>query len=125
MNSANSETTNSTMNSQNDQYPRRLALKFCQRRRLSGEIAMRWPSGGTPSPIGVCAVVSGTAMMVRSSSSHLPRLEVDARIDQGVGQIGDEVHRQPDQRKNEQRGEHHGIVAVEHALEAEQAEAIK
>src|SRR5262245_51892597 len=125
MNSANSETTNSTMKIQNAQWPRRLALKFCQRRRLSGESASRCRYGRTPSPSGVCAVVSGTVMVVRSSSSHLPRLEVDARIDPGIGEVGNQVHQEADQRHDVEGGEHHRVVAVEHALEAEQSEAVE
>src|SRR6516164_8636310 len=98
MNSANSESTNNTMKIQNAQWPRRLALKLCQRRRLSGDSAKRCPSGGTASPIGACAVVSGTAMLVRSSTSHLPRLEVDAWIHPGVGEIGQQIHHQTYER---------------------------
>src|ERR1700730_5297289 len=125
MSSANSETTKSTRKIHSAQYPRRLALKLSQRRRLSGDKAQRWPSGRTARPIGDCAVVSGTSMTVRSSTSHLPRLEVDARIDPGVGEVGNQVHQQSDQRHDVERGEHDGIVAVEHALEAEQADAVE
>src|SRR5919197_6786202 len=125
MNSANSEMTNSTRKIQKAQWPRRLALKLCQRRRLSGESAKLCRSGGTPSPIGVCAVVSGTLMAVRSSSSHLPGLEVDARINPGISEIGQQVHHQSNQRHDVERGEHHRVIAVEHALEAEQADAVE
>src|ERR687887_99358 len=125
MNSANSEMTNSTRKIQKAQWPRRLALKLCQRRRLSGESANRCRSGGTPSPIGVCAVVSGTLMVVRSSSSHLPRLEIDARINPRIREIREEVHHEPDQRHDVKRGENHRVIAIEHALEAEQADAVE
>src|SRR5215470_6115677 len=107
MNSAHNDNTNNTMKIQNAQWPRRLALKLCQRRRLSGESAKRCRSGGTPSPIGVCAVVSGTWMVVRWSSSHLPSLEIDARIDPSIGEVGNEVHHQPDQGHDVECGEHH------------------
>src|SRR5262249_58570133 len=86
---------------------------------------MLWPSGGAASPIGACAVVSGTAMLVRSSTSDLPRLKVDARIDQRVGEIGDEIHQKSDERKDVECREHHGVIAVEHALEAEQTKPIE
>src|SRR5215471_16253262 len=125
MNSANNDNTNNTMKIQNAQWPRRLALKLCQRRRLSGESAKRCRSGGTASPIGACAVVSGTSMVVRSSSSHLPGLEVDAWINPGVGEVRQQVHQQPDQRHDVKRGEYHRVVAVEHALEAEQPDAVE
>src|SRR5215471_17642394 len=125
MNSANNDNTNNTMKIQNAQWPRRMALKLCQRRRLSGESAKRCRSGGTASPIGACAVVSGTSMVVRSSNSHLPRLEVDARINPGVGEVGQKVHHQPDQRHDVERGEYHRVIAIEHALEAEQPDAVE
>src|SRR5215475_1284149 len=125
MNSANSETTNSTMKIQNAQWPRRFALKLSQRRRLSGESAKRCRSGGTPSPIGVCAVVSGTVMVVRSSTSYLPRLEVDARINPGIGEVGEEVHHQADQRHDVEGREHHRVIAIEHALETEQPDTVE
>src|SRR5882724_5009304 len=64
--SANKETKNSSRKIQNDQYPRRLDLKFCQRRRLSGDGLNRWRVIGTASPSGDCVVVSigGGAMIV-------------------------------------------------------------
>src|SRR5215468_9578749 len=117
MNSANSEITNNPRKIQNDQWPRRFALKLCQRRRFSGDGASWWRSGGTASPIGACAVVSGTSIVVRSSTSNLPRLEVDARINPSVGEVGNQGHEEPDQRLDVKRGEHHRIIAVEHALE--------
>src|SRR4029077_10738412 len=86
---------------------------------------MRWPSGGTTKPIGDCAEVSGTAMLVRSSTSDLPRLEIDARIDPGIGEVGDQIHHQCDERQDIEVGEHDGIIAIEHALEAQEAKAIK
>src|SRR5438105_3292086 len=107
MNSAHSETTNSTMNIQNETKPRRWALKFCHRRRLSGDTARRCRSGGTTSPNGVCVAVSGTSTAVRSSTSYLAGLEVDARIDQGIGEIGNQIYHQPDKRKNVKCGEYH------------------
>src|SRR5271166_1246547 len=97
MNSANSETTNSTRKTQNATYPRRFALKLSQRRLLRGESEIRCPSGSTASPMGDSAVVSGTSMLVRSSTSDLPRLKVDARIHPGIGEVGQQVHYQSKQ----------------------------
>src|SRR3984957_10798960 len=64
--SANSETKKRNRKIQNDQYPRRFDLKFCQRRRLSGDGLNRCRVIGTASPNGVCVVVSigGGAMIV-------------------------------------------------------------
>ena len=42
-------------------------------------------------------VVSGGLMPVRASTSDLPRLEVDTRIDPSVRQIGDQVHDHADE----------------------------
>src|SRR4051812_1066460 len=124
-NSANSVTTNSTRKIQNATYPRRLALKFCQRRRLTGDMPIECRAGGTSRPITPTAVASGVRSEVRASTSNLPRLEVDAWVDPGVGEIGQKIHRKPDQRENIERGKHHRVVAVEHAFEAEQAEAVE
>src|ERR1700733_14767051 len=64
--SANNETKNKIKKIQNDQYPRRFDLKFCQRWRLSGDGLKRWRVIGTASPNGDCVVVSigGGAMIV-------------------------------------------------------------
>src|SRR4051812_23127782 len=124
-NSANSVTTNSTRKIQNATYPRRLALKFCQRRRLTGDMLIECRAGGTSRPITPTAVVSGVRSEVRASTSNLPRLKVDARVDPGVGEVGQEIHRKPDQRENIERGKHHRIVTIEHAFKAEQTKAIE
>src|ERR1700733_10351331 len=66
--SANNETKNKIKKIQNDQYPRRFDLKFCQRRRLSGDGLKRWRVTGTASPSGACVVVSiggGAVMVIR------------------------------------------------------------
>ncbi|KAH2808499.1 hypothetical protein KXV85_005976, partial [Aspergillus fumigatus] len=39
--------------------------------------------------------------------------------------IGDQADHEADQREDEEIAEHHGIVAVEHAFEAEQAEPVE
>src|SRR5580692_5850584 len=92
------------------------------------------PSGPAGSTSGVNAG-SGAAgsrglpmssrMVVLSSTSDLPRLEIDARIDPGVGQVGNQIHDQAEESENIEIGEHHRIVAVEHAFEAEQAKAVE
>src|SRR5438270_1556322 len=98
MHSANSDRTNSTRKIHSDQKPRRLALKFCQRRRLIGEGASR-PTIGTVAMLGKGGGAgSGACRAVRSSTSDLPGLEVDARIDPGIGEVGDQVHQEADQR---------------------------
>src|SRR4051812_22925453 len=56
--SANNEITNRMRKIQNDQYPRRLDLKFCQRRRFSGDGLKGWRAGGTASPSGDNVVLS-------------------------------------------------------------------
>src|ERR1700728_3113321 len=139
MNSANSETMNRTRKIHNDQKPRPFALKFCQRRILIGENSnllgrMARPTGpvGSRSGVNPRAAISFSppgsgrlSALVRSSTSHLPRLEVDARIDPGVGQIGNQIHDEAYERENVEIGEHDRIIAIEHALEAEQAEPVE
>src|SRR4029079_14793471 len=80
---------------------------------------------------GTCAAgrSSGASMLasavVLSFTSHLPRLEIDARIDPGIGEVGDQVHDQADEREDVEIGEHDRVVAVEHAFEAQQPEAVE
>src|SRR5262245_65537569 len=65
------------------------------------------------------------SMVVRSSTSYLPRLEVDARINPGIGEVGEEVHHQADQRHDVEGREHHRVIAIEHALETEETDAVE
>src|ERR1700686_4642890 len=68
INSANNETKNKIKKNENDRWPRRFDLKFCQRRRLSGDGLNRWRVIGTISPNGDCDVVSiggGAVMVIR------------------------------------------------------------
>src|SRR5467141_2671104 len=97
-------------------------LKFCQRRLLTGDILSPWRDGGTSRPITPTAVVLGVRSVVRASTSDLPRLEIDARVDPGIGEIGQQIHREANQREDIQSRKHHRVVAVEHALKAEEAE---
>src|SRR5262245_801674 len=120
MNSANSDTRNSVRKIHNDQYPRRLALKFSQRRLLIGDIFIQRRSGAASG-----AVAASDLIPVRASTSNLSRLEVDARVDPRVGQIGNQIHDHADQREYVKRGEDHGIVSIEHAFETKQAESIE
>src|SRR4051812_23923066 len=82
-------------------------------------------SGGTASPMGDCAAVSGTCTLVRSSTSDLSGFEVDARIDPRISQVRDQVDQKSDQRQDVECCEHDRIVAVEHTLEAEQTKPIE
>ena len=114
-----------------------MVLKFCQRRLLIGDSARRRGKGSGPSgPVGDSAGIrSGASILVFGRRagrfaglvvhSHLPRFEIDARIDPGVGQIGNQINDQPDKGENVEVGEHHRIIAVEHALEAQQPEAVE
>src|SRR5665811_2520929 len=100
MNSANSEIRNSARKTHNDQKPRRLTLKLSQRRRLSGDSAKRRKITGWRLPTGVSTATSEKFSRFDASTSDLPRLEVDARIDPSVGQIGDQVHHHADERED-------------------------
>src|SRR5688572_13358841 len=91
-----------------------------------GDSATRRRDGGTASPPpGDSDVVSGSLAPVRASTSDLPRLEIDPRIDPGIGEVRDQIHDEADQGENVEGGKHHRIVAVEDAFEAEQAEPIE
>src|SRR3984885_11299878 len=138
MTSANSVTPNRTRKIHNDQKPRRLALKLYQRRRWIGENWKRSRGTRPSGPVGSLSGVNGglgaagsagpstsSTRVVFSSPSALPRFEIDARIDPGIGQVGDQIHDQADEGENIEIGEHHRIVAVEHAFEAEQAQTVE
>src|SRR6185437_6187236 len=120
MNSANREIRNIARNTHNDQYPRRSALKFSHRRLLLGDIFIQRRSADAS---GVAAA-SGL-IPVRASTSDRSRLEIDARVDPCVSQIGNQVNDHADQRKYVKRGKDDGIVAVENTFEPEQADAIE
>src|SRR5277367_1789815 len=137
MNSASSEITNSTRKSHNDQKPRLFVLKLRQRRALSGENSK--PRGSAVRPIGPAGSASGLSSSgtpgpisastllgrVLTSTSHLSRFEIDARIDPGIGEVGNQIYDEANQRENIEIGEHHRIIAVEHAFEAQQPEAVQ
>src|SRR3990172_988602 len=113
MNSANRLIKNRARKIHNDQKPRRLALKVSQRRRCKAESQ----GGRRGSP---WAVTSSTIVVSVGASmgSHLARLEINARIHPGIGEIGDEADNEAEQRKDIDRGEHHRIVAVHDGFEA-------
>ena len=58
-------------------------------------------------------------------TSRLPVLEVDPRIDPGIGEVGYEVHHQAEQREDVERREDDGVVAVDDRLEGEKPEAVE
>ena len=101
MNSANRLMMNSTRKIHSDQKPRLLALKGeappSQRRDAPTEEArLRW-------------------QVPRQQPSCRPALEIDARIDQGIGDVADQFHHQPHQAEDVQGAEDHRVVAVDRA----------
>src|SRR3972149_5231823 len=114
MNSAPSVSTNRTRKIQNAHQPRRLALKFCQRRWLIGDRSTMLRRGGTTTPIGATGLVSMGRGVV-ASTSCLPRLEMDAWIGPSKGEVGDQVDPEPDKREVKERGKDHGVVAIQDA----------
>ena len=105
MNYASNESVNRKAKIHNDMYPRRLRLKLSHRRRLIGESASLPLAGTRMGPAGVAIGVSGALSAVRASTSDLPALEIDARIDQRIGEIGNQVHDQADQGEYVEIGE--------------------
>src|SRR5262245_19270327 len=102
MNSPNSDAPNSARKIHSDQNPRRLRRNARRRRWLIGDSDHN--RGGGWIAAGAGAIVSNAAGFTRSSSlastaSDLAGRKIDPRIDPGVGEIGDEVDHQPDQRE--------------------------
>ena len=56
---------------------------------------------------------------------EFPRLEIDARIDPGIGEIADQRHHQSHQREDIEIAKNDGIVAVERRRVGEKAEPIE
>src|SRR5271170_728244 len=106
---------------------------------LIGDSSKACGEGASPSgPAGSTSGISRGATVVPSSSvstffsawiftsnSHLPRLEIDARIDPGIGEVGYQINDEADERENVEIGEHHRVVAIEHAFETQQAEPVE
>ena len=44
---------------------------------------------------------------------NLPRLEIDARIDPGIGQVGNQIHHEAEQGENVDIGEDDWVIAVD------------
>ena len=89
MSSAKSVTEGSiTRKIQRDQKPRRLALKLASRRAAMGS---RWMNPRR------ALFLSPTADDSAPTTSRFPSLEIDARIDQSVSEVADEVEKQAQQ----------------------------
>ena len=123
INSAQSERMNSVMKIQKDQKPRRLRLKLSKRRRLMGE-SFKKPFCSRTGARGAedALVNSGEGAVL---ISHLPRFKIDARIDPCVGEVGEQIHHEAEQRKNIEIGKDHRIIAVDDRFIREQAQAIE
>ena len=52
-------------------------------------------------------------------------LEVDARVDDRIGQVADQLHDQPQQREEIERGEHDRVIAGQRRLVSEQPEPVE
>ena len=60
-----------------------------------------------------------------ASFSYVPRLEVDPGIDPGVGEIGEQVDDEAQQREDIEIAEHDRIVALNQGIIGEIAEPIE
>src|SRR5262245_12317124 len=121
--SAKMHTTKRTRKPEKVGYTRGMACDGCPRVWAGGESEMP-AKAGAAAPSGVDGGVAGVCA-VRASMSDLPRLEVDAWIDPGVGEIGDQLQQQSEQGENIKVGKYDWIIAIEHAFEAEQSEAVE
>src|SRR5260370_38941381 len=87
-----------------------------------GEGASRPAIGGAIIPGSGSGAGSGAWRAMRSSTSGLPGLEVDARIDPGLGEVGDQVHQQPDHGENEKVTKHTGVELFRDAPDPDRPE---
>ena len=55
----------------------------------------------------------------------LPAIEINPRINHGVHEVPDQAHQQAQQREEEQRAEHHRIIAGERGLKTQQAQTVQ
>ena len=78
-----------------------------------------------PGTAGAAAIAVGGRWQC-ARPPHTSRVSKSMRgIDPGIGEIGEQVDHEAEQREDIERREHDGIVAVQHAFEAEQAEAVE
>src|SRR5262245_24942445 len=103
MNSANRLVKNRTTKIQNDQKPRQLARNSCQRRRLMP--VNHLPRRGS--------------LVIARIASDLPRLEIDAGIDQRVENVAQKIGEETEEPENIEGGEEHRIVAIDRRAPAE------
>src|SRR3546814_12767812 len=92
--------------------------------RLSTNSARKIHSDHQPR---LCALNSASRRWLRGDNciSGLPAFEIDARVDQGVGQVADQLPHQYEQGEEAEGDEHHRVVAVDCRLDAEQYETHK
>src|SRR6476469_7984815 len=126
MNSAKRLTKNRNRKIHKLQKPRLLAWNKDNRRRVRGDRVMRFYCLPNPHPGLLPGREKGfVRALCCCFSSHVPLLEIDARVDGDVSQIADQVEHQPKQGEHVERAEHYRVVAVDHRLITEQAQAVE
>src|SRR5690349_4254097 len=95
--------------------PSRLRLKRSQARRLGERLPLPCKGGG--------GGVSGRRGA--PSSGAVTSIEFDTRVYPDVTEVADQFGEQADQGKEVQRSEHHWVVPPDHALVAEEAQAVQ
>src|SRR6056297_1892199 len=121
-----------TENTISDQNARPLRRKLRQRRWLSGESRNGPPAfllgSNTPGESPLCGD-GGSAPSARSwwsrIASALPLLEIDPRVDQHIHQIAQDADHQTDQPEQEQRAEHHRVIAPDRGLEPQTSQPVE
>ena len=104
MNSAGKVAASNARKIHNDQKPRRLAQKFCSRRRVIGD---------SREDRLLLLVVFSCAILI------IAAFEIDARINHGVGQVADQVHHQAKQGEDKECAEHQRVIAINCSFESE------
>ena len=67
----------------------------------------------------------GLSFVIFPVISSFPRLKINARIDNCVHQIADQIHQQTQQGEEIKGGKHHRVVALERCLESEQTQPVR
>src|SRR5688500_9612067 len=94
-------------------------------KRVARGGGISWPGSGVIVSSDESRLGASGAVFASIRSSDLAAFEIDARIDPGISEVGDQLHEQAKQRKDVERREHDRIIAVHQALEAEQAQAVE
>src|SRR5829696_8966333 len=84
-----------------------------------------WVAGTSPAMTGAGIITGAENTTPGARTSRLPSLEIDPRIDPGVGEVRNQVHDEAEEREDVEVGEHDRIVAVDDRLERQKAQSVE